>query len=83
ETLARSIGLNPGRLQLLFFSLLSVYTVAALQTVGAFLVFCLVVTPGATAWLRTDRFPSLLMIAVVIGSLSSFLCAWISYWLDG
>ncbi|ENJ9686110.1 iron/manganese ABC transporter permease subunit SitC [Salmonella enterica] len=83
ETHARSIGLNPGRLKLLFFTLLSVSTVAALQTVGAFLVICLVVTPGATAWLLTERFPRLLMIAVVIGSLTSFLGAWLSYWLDG
>ncbi|HAF3780848.1 TPA: iron/manganese ABC transporter permease subunit SitC [Salmonella enterica] len=83
ETHARSIGLNPGRLKLLFFTLLSVSTVAALQTVGAFLVICLVVTPGATAWLLTDRFPRLLMIAVVIGSLTSSLGAWLSYWLDG
>ena len=42
-----------------------------------------VVTPGATAWLLTDRFPRLLMIAVAIGSLTSFLGAWASYYLDG
>ena len=83
ENHARSIGVNPGRLKLLFFTLLSVSTVAALQTVGAFLVICLVVTPGATAWLLTDRFPRLLTIAVAIGSLTSFFGAWLSYWLDG
>lgn len=83
ENHARSIGLNPARLKLLFFTLLSVSTVAALQTVGAFLVICLVVTPGATAWLLTDRFPHLLMIAVAIGSVTSFLGAWVSYYLDG
>ncbi|MES0265013.1 iron/manganese ABC transporter permease subunit SitC [Citrobacter sedlakii] len=83
ENHARSIGLNPGRLKLLFFTLLSVSTVAALQTVGAFLVICLVVTPGATAWLLTDRFPRLLTLAVAIGSLTSFFGAWLSYWLDG
>ena len=83
ENHARSIGLNPGRLKLLFFTLLSVSTVAALQTVGAFLVICLGVTPGATAWLLTDRFPRLLTIAVAIGSLTSFFGAWLSYWLDG
>ncbi|HAT8012546.1 iron/manganese ABC transporter permease subunit SitC [Citrobacter rodentium] len=83
ENHARSIGLHPGRLKLLFFTLLSVSTVAALQTVGAFLVICLVVTPGATAWLLTDRFPRLLAAAVAIGSLTSFLGAWLSYWLDG
>ncbi|QMK48220.1 iron/manganese ABC transporter permease subunit SitC [Citrobacter sp. RHB21-C05] len=83
ENHARSIGLNPGRLKLLFFTLLSVSTVAALQTVGAFLVICLVVTPGATAWLLTDRFPRLLTLAVAIGSLTSFFGAGLSYWLDG
>ena len=83
ENHARAIGLHPGRLKLLFFTLLSVSTVAALQTVGAFLVICLVVTPGATAWLLTDRFPRLLMIAVTIGSVTSFLGAWVSYFLDG
>ena len=83
ENHARSIGLNPGRLKLLFFTLLSVSTIAALQTVGAFLVICLVVTPGATAWLLTDRFPRLLTIAVALGSLTSFFGAWLSYYLDG
>ena len=83
ENHARSIGLNPDRLKLLFFTLLSVSTVAALQTVGAFLVICLVVTPGATAWLLTDRFPRLLIIAVAIGCVTSFFGAWLSYWLDG
>ncbi|EMC3651536.1 iron/manganese ABC transporter permease subunit SitC [Citrobacter braakii] len=83
ENHARSIGLNPGRLKLLFFTLLSVSTIAALQTVGAFLVICLLVTPGATAWLLTDRFPRLLTIAVALGSLTSFFGAWLSYWLDG
>ncbi|HBI6864599.1 TPA: iron/manganese ABC transporter permease subunit SitC [Enterobacter cloacae] len=83
ENHARAIGLCPARLKILFFTLLAVSTVAALQTVGAFLVICLVVTPGATAWLLTDRFPRLLIIAVVIGSLTSFLGAWASYYLDG
>ncbi|MEB6223151.1 iron/manganese ABC transporter permease subunit SitC [Pantoea anthophila] len=83
EQHARAIGLQPERLKILFFILLAVSTVAALQTVGAFLVICLVVTPGATAWLLTDRFPRLLVIAVAIGSLTSFLGAWASYFLDG
>ena len=83
ESHARSIGLNTTGLKLLFFTLLAACTVAALQTVGAFLVICLVVTPGATAWLLTDRFPRLLAIAVAIGSLTSFFGAWLSYYLDG
>ncbi|MDH4571865.1 metal ABC transporter permease [Salinicola acroporae] len=83
ENHARSIGLNPTALKITFFTLLSASTVAALQTVGAFLVICMVVTPGATAYLLTDRFPRLLIIAVTIGTLTSFLGAYASYFLDG
>ena len=83
ENHARSIGLNPGLLKVVFFTLLSACTVAALQTVGAFLVIAMVVTPGATAYLLTDRFPRLLMISVVIGVSTSFLGAYTSYFLDG
>ena len=83
ESHARSIGLNPTALKVVFFMLLSASTVAALQTVGAFLVICLVVTPGATVYLLTDRFPRLLVIAVLIGSLTSFAGAYASYFLDG
>lgn len=80
---ARSIGLNPGRLKVMFFTLLSAAVVAALQTVGACLVIAMVVTPGATAYLLTDRFPRLLVIAVAIGALTSFIGAYLSYFLDG
>ncbi|WP_139093175.1 metal ABC transporter permease [Pararhizobium polonicum] len=83
ENHARSIGLNPAALKIMFFTLLSASTVAALQTVGAFLVICMVVTPGATAYLLTDRFPRLLVIAVAIGALTSFTGAYASYFLDG
>ncbi|MGU3398788.1 metal ABC transporter permease [Brucellaceae bacterium D45D] len=83
ESHARSIGLNPTALKIMFFTLLSASTVAALQTVGAFLVICMVVTPGATAYLLSDRFPRLLVIAVAIGALTSFIGAYASYFLDG
>ena len=68
---------------MLFFTLLSASTVAALQTVGAFLVIAMVVTPGATAYLLTDRFPRLIVISVAIGTLTSFVGAYASYFIDG
>jgi manganese/iron transport system permease protein len=83
ENHARSIGLRPTALRIVFFTLLAASTVAALQTVGAFLVICMVVTPGATAYLLTDRFPRLLIIAVVIGTLTSLIGAYASYFIDG
>lgn len=83
ENHARSIGLRPNVLKTVFFTLLAASTVAALQTVGAFLVIAMVVTPGATAYLLTDRFPRLIVIAVAIGSLTSFVGAYASFHLDG
>ncbi|MFA7415624.1 MAG: metal ABC transporter permease [Rhizobium sp.] len=83
ENHARSIGLHPGFLKVLFFTLLSASTVAALQTVGAFLVVAMVVTPGATAYLLTDRFQRLILLAFLIGALTSLVGAYLSYFLDG
>ncbi|RJG43157.1 metal ABC transporter permease [Mesorhizobium sp. DCY119] len=83
ENHARTIGLNPDWLKVLFFTLLSASTVAALQTVGAFLVIAMVVTPGATAYLLTDRFPRLIATSVAIGAVTSFVGAYASYFLDG
>jgi manganese/iron transport system permease protein len=83
EAHARSIGINPTLMRVVFFTLLAASTVAALQTVGAFLVICMVVTPGATAYLLSDRFPRLLVIAVLIGTLTSFVGAYVSYFIDG
>jgi manganese/iron transport system permease protein len=83
ENHARSIGINTGLLKIVFFTLLSACTVAALQTVGACLVIAMVVTPGATAYLLTDRFGWLIVIAVTLGAVTSFVGAYISYFLDG
>ncbi|MFS1562928.1 MAG: metal ABC transporter permease [Candidatus Arsenophonus phytopathogenicus] len=83
ENHARSIGLNPLKLKIIFFTLLSSCTVAALQTVGAILVIAMVITPGATAYLLTDQFKRLLIIAILIGFTSSALGAYISYFING
>jgi manganese/iron transport system permease protein len=83
ENHARSIGLKPDLLKVIFFTLLSACTVAALQTVGAFLVIAMVVTPGATAYLLTDRFPRLILVSIAIGSVTSLVGAYMSYFLDG
>jgi len=83
ENHARSIGLRPRLLKAVFFVLLSAAVVAAMQTVGAFLVIAMVVTPGATAYLLCDRFPRLILTSISIGAGTSFLGAYASYFLDG
>lgn len=83
ETHARTVGLHPRLLKGVFFMLLSASVVAAMQTVGAFLVIAMVVTPGATAYLLCDRFDRLIVTSVSIGTLTSFVGAYASYFLDG
>ncbi|MET0173230.1 MAG: metal ABC transporter permease [Agrobacterium vaccinii] len=83
ENHARTVGLNPDLLKIIFFTLLAASTVAALQTVGAFLVVAMVVTPGATAYLLTDRFERLIGMSFGIGAGTSFVGAYLSYFLDG
>ncbi|MEI4196239.1 metal ABC transporter permease [Roseovarius sp. E0-M6] len=83
ETHARSIGLRPDLLRVMFFALLSAAIVAAMITVGAFLVIAMVVTPGATAYLLCDRFPRLIVTSVLIGTVTSFTGAYLSFFLDG
>ena len=82
ESHARTVGLSPSRLKIVFFTLLSASIVAALQTVGAFLVIAMVVTPGATAYLICDRFPKLILLSVLIGSVTCFTGAYLSFFID-
>ena len=83
ENHAHTIGLNPNRLKILFFTLLSACTVAALQTVGAFLVIAMVITPGATAYLLSDRFGFVILLATAIGAGTSLIGSYLSFFLDG
>ncbi|MDM9383628.1 metal ABC transporter permease [Chlorogloeopsis sp. ULAP01] len=82
-THARSIGLNTGTLYYILLSLLSLTAVAGLQTVGIILVVAMLVTPGATAYLLTDRFDHMMLIAIASGVFSSIMGTYISYHIDG
>ena len=80
---ARSLGMNTRFLHFLLLALLSATAVAALQTVGACLVVAMLVTPGATAYLLTDRFGRMIWIAVGLGIFCGVAGAYGSYFLNG
>lgn len=80
---ARAIGLNTTALHMTLLTLLAATAVAALQTVGACLVVGMLVTPGATAYLLSDRFSRMMKIATAMGVSTSFLGAYASYFLNG
>lgn len=80
---ARAMGLNVTALHYTLLTLLSATAVAALQTVGACLVVAMLVTPGATAYLLTDRFGRMIGIASSMGVATSLVGAYASYFFDG
>ncbi len=81
-THARSIGINTGLLHYLLLTLLSLAAVVGLQTVGIILVVAMLITPGATAYLLTDKFNRMTILAVLSSSISSVIGVYISYWSD-
>jgi manganese transport system permease protein len=82
STHARSIGLNTTFLYYLLLSLLSLTAVAGLQTVGIILVVAMLVTPGATAYLLSDRFDQMMLLAMASGVFSSVVGTLVSYHID-
>jgi manganese transport system permease protein len=82
-THAKAIGLNTTLLHYSLLAALSLTAVAGLQTVGIILVVAMLITPGATAYLLTDRFDRMLLIATASGVFSSVVGTYVSYYLDG
>jgi ABC-type Mn2+/Zn2+ transport system permease subunit len=80
---ARAMGLRVERMHVLLLMLLSATAVAALITVGALLVVAMLITPGATAYLLTDRFSRMLGISASIGVFTAALGSYASYFLNG
>jgi manganese/iron transport system permease protein len=80
---ARTLGLPLRRLHLLLLALLAAVTVAALQAVGAVLVVAMLITPGATAYLLTDRFGRMIIISSLMGASTSLAGAYASYFFQG
>ncbi|WP_087021382.1 metal ABC transporter permease [Thaumasiovibrio subtropicus] len=82
EHQASAVGLNVRHYQWLFYVLLSASILAALQTVGAILVVAMVITPGATAYLLSDKFSHVLILSTLLGMVTCSLGAYISYFND-
>jgi len=80
---ARTLGLRAGLLHVILLSLLAATAIAALQAVGACLVVAMLVTPGATAYLLTDRFGSMLWLSSGMGVATALAGAYASYYLNG
>ncbi|SJN10969.1 Manganese ABC transporter, inner membrane permease protein SitD [Leucobacter sp. 7(1)] len=81
-THAHAIGLNPKILGAALLGLLALTAVVALQAVGVILVVAMLIIPGATAYLLTDRFGRMLVIAPAISAACAVIGLYLSYYLD-
>jgi manganese transport system permease protein len=79
---AHAIGLSPRLLGILLIGLLALTSVVALQAVGVVLVVALLITPGATAYLLSDRMSRMLVIAPSLGAGCAIAGLYASYHLD-
>ncbi len=79
---ARAIGLNTRRLYYTLLTLLALTIVASLQTIGIVLVVAMLVTPGAIAFMLTDRFDRMLLLAVCASVFSCITGIYASYYLN-
>ncbi len=80
---ARAIGLPLGVIHYALLVLLALTIVASLKAVGIILVVAMLVAPGAIAYLLTDRFERMLVIAATVAIGSSMVGTLVSFHIDG
>ncbi len=78
-TMAAAYGLPTRVIHYLMMVLLTMVTVASLQTVGVVLVVAMLITPGATAYLLTNRLSTMIFLAALFGSVSSVIGLYFSF----
>jgi len=80
---ASAIGISTTLWHYLLMGAVSVTTVASFESVGAILVVALLIAPAATAYLLTDNFKLMLLIACGVGVIASVGGYYFAVWLDG
>jgi manganese/zinc/iron transport system permease protein len=80
--LAFSLGINATVVHYSLMSMLSVVVVSAFESVGAILVIAMLILPGATATLLSQRLPIILWLTVAHGALSAVLGLHLGLWLN-
>ncbi|WP_328391098.1 metal ABC transporter permease [Nocardia sp. NBC_00416] len=79
---AYALGLNPRVLGATLLGLLALTSVVALQAVGVILVVAMLIIPGATAYLLTERFGRMLVIAPTLSAVCAVIGLYVSYYAD-
>ena len=73
EPLAAAMGFRPRLVQGVLMAMTAATAVAAFETVGSILVVAMIIVPGATAWILTDRYGPMLIWTLVVGVMTAAL----------
>ena len=79
ETMAEVYGLPVRLIHYFLMTLLTMVTVASLQTVGIVLVVAMLITPAATAYLLTDRLSTMIFISAAVGASAAVIGLYFSF----
>lgn len=82
QTHAHALGMSPRIIGAVLLGLLAMTSVVALRAVGVILVVAMLIIPGATAYLLTDRFGKMLLISPILAACAGILGVYMSYYLD-
>lgn len=77
-TIAATLGVAVALIHYFTMFLLSITIVASLQSVGVILVVAMLIIPGSTAYLLTNKLKTMLCISALVGALSALLGLWIA-----
>ncbi|HTF80712.1 MAG TPA: iron chelate uptake ABC transporter family permease subunit, partial [Cytophagales bacterium] len=76
--IAATLGVSVALIHYFTMFLLSITIVASLQSVGVILVVAMLIIPGSTAYLLTDKLKIMVLISALVGALSAFLGLWVA-----
>lgn len=80
--MATAVGINERFWHYALMTMVSLTVVAAFESVGAILVVAMLIIPGATAYLVTQRLRTMLLLALAIGALAALGGFFTAAWLD-
>lgn len=77
--MAKAYGIKTNFIHYLLMILLTLVTVASLQTVGVILVVAMLITPAATAYLLTNKMSTMIILSAFLGALSALIGLYFSF----
>ncbi|WP_019155910.1 metal ABC transporter permease [Robertmurraya massiliosenegalensis] len=80
--MAAAIGIPVLIIHYILMAMVSMTTVASFDSVGAILVVAMLIAPGASAYLLTDKLSIMLLLSAILGVAAAIIGYYLASWLD-